>query len=646
MEWTADSVLPGMEGAATDPALGGVQSGTVKEWNEAAGAGFILPNDGGLDVFVQRSVLTDGKSLLPGALVTYETGWDAANNRPSATLCVGAIESAAAAQPQQQWGGPPQQQWGGCPQQPQWDSQQQWGPPQISQPSDNLFIAGLPVDSTEESVKAIFGPYGTVTTCRVLPYTPGKNDRAALVRLGDIAQAKWLVENLDKNIPLGLSSPVIVKYANKPAPGQEGVKGDGKGDGGWGGGCAQFAVRAPEGPSPTHLTGTVKAWMEDRGMGFLTPSGGGDDVFVHRSELMDGNTLLKGCQVSYEGSWDAVKGKPIARKVYGASDDGSGKGVCGKGAGKVMVKGADKGGDKGKGKGANMFGQWEPPQTAQPMSAYPNLKDGTVKVWFDEKGYGFLTAADGSGDSFIHRTALKDGSQALVQGTAVKFSADWDYQKNRFMTNACFSVGGAPASGGAPPGILPTKPGTVKVWFDDKGFGFISADDGSGDVFTHRSHLIDAQTLTVNAPVKFEATWSFEKNKYIASKVSAVVDGVAANGGWSPAAGNPASVGQAVAQTPVEEVIISGLPSDATPESVKSVFGPYGTILECDMVASAVGPGSSARMKMGSTGQAEWLVTNLNGNMPVGLESPINVVYAQVGKSIENGAENSRFAPY
>ena len=48
-------------------------------------------------------------------------------------------------------------------------------------------------------------------------------------------------------------------------------------------------------------TGTVKWFNEDKGFGFITPSNGGKDVFVHfRSIQTEGyKTLVEGQQVSF-----------------------------------------------------------------------------------------------------------------------------------------------------------------------------------------------------------------------------------------------------------------------------------------------------------------------------------------------------------
>ncbi|MFY1825799.1 cold-shock protein [Myxococcus fulvus] len=49
-------------------------------------------------------------------------------------------------------------------------------------------------------------------------------------------------------------------------------------------------------------TGTVKWFNSERGFGFITPEGGGDDVFVHFSAIVtDGfKSLSEGQKVSFE----------------------------------------------------------------------------------------------------------------------------------------------------------------------------------------------------------------------------------------------------------------------------------------------------------------------------------------------------------
>ena len=64
--------------------------------------------------------------------------------------------------------------------------------------------------------------------------------------------------------------------------------------------------------------GTVK-WFNDRkGFGFITPEDGGDDLFVHHSNIdMEGfRTLREGQTVEYEAS-EGKKG-PEATKVHSA----------------------------------------------------------------------------------------------------------------------------------------------------------------------------------------------------------------------------------------------------------------------------------------------------------------------------------------
>jgi cold shock protein len=49
-------------------------------------------------------------------------------------------------------------------------------------------------------------------------------------------------------------------------------------------------------------TGTVSKFMDEKGFGFITPDGGGKDVFVHHSDIhMDGfRSLAPGQRVQFD----------------------------------------------------------------------------------------------------------------------------------------------------------------------------------------------------------------------------------------------------------------------------------------------------------------------------------------------------------
>jgi len=199
------------------------------------------------------------------------------------------------------------------------------------------------------------------------------------------------------------------------------------------------------------------------------------------------------------------------------------------------------------------------PQGAPMGASSGGMKVGTVKVWFEEKGFGFLAQSDGGDDVFCHRNALEDG-QALVQGAQVEFEAEWSAQKNKMAVRRCRGaipapeggkggasaaqpsfggpmgggmgggmcggMGGGGAPGQGPPGgqtMTGQMQGTVKVWFDDKGFGFIAPTIGGNDVFVHRNGLLDGESLVLGQTVTYVAEWNHQKNKYTATQCSGAV---------------------------------------------------------------------------------------------------------------------------
>merc|ERR1712184_234908 len=89
----------------------------------------------------------------------------------------------------------------------------------------------------DESLKSLFGEYGTVTWSRVMP-NKGKPTAAAIVEFSTHEEAKWVVENLNGNIAQGLEQPINVSFKRSNKGGGKGGgygKMDGGGKGGWGG---------------------------------------------------------------------------------------------------------------------------------------------------------------------------------------------------------------------------------------------------------------------------------------------------------------------------------------------------------------------------------------------------------------------------
>lgn len=93
--------------------------------------------------------------------------------------------------------------------------------------------------------------------------------------------------------------------------------------------------------------GYVKFFNDAKGFGFIARDDGGDDLFVHRSDLNDNQALVEGDEVWFDDGWNDRQGKAKADNCTGGSggslDGGGGKGGKGK-----YDDGFGKGGGKGK----------------------------------------------------------------------------------------------------------------------------------------------------------------------------------------------------------------------------------------------------------------------------------------------------------
>ena len=140
------------------------------------------------------------------------------------------------------------------------------------------------------------------------------------------------------------------------------------------------------------------------------------------------------------------------------------------------------------------------PRFSQPRFEAPSGPplSGVVKWFSPEKGFGFVSLSDGSGDAFLHGSMLTQSGIGAVQPSETLEVRVGPGHKGPHVTEV-LSVDGSTAvpmasrrsSAQAMTSNGPSveETGTVKWFNTERGYGFITRSSGDDDVFVHISAL-------------------------------------------------------------------------------------------------------------------------------------------------------------
>lgn len=161
-------------------------------------------------------------------------------------------------------------------------------------------------------------------------------------------------------------------------------------------------------------SGTVKFFNPAKGFGFIAPSDGGADIFVHVSavERSGLQTLNDGDEVNFEIEQDRRSGKAAAVDLE--------------------VTGSSPAPRRGPPPARSRDDWGSAPQRSHQPGPTSGSGSGVVK-WFNQtKGFGFIQPSTGGGDVFVHISAVeRAGLRSLNEGQHVSYELEQDRRSGK-----------------------------------------------------------------------------------------------------------------------------------------------------------------------------------------------------------------------
>lgn len=158
----------------------------------------------------------------------------------------------------------------------------------------------------------------------------------------------------------------------------------------------------PFNPGPTKTIEAVVKWFNTtKGFGFIAPTDGSPDVFLHAAALEQAGLPppAEGAKIKCEVG-PGKKGPQVMRVHEVDGRAGSGGGAGGPSAGPGGPRGPRP--PRGPGGGGGSFRERDDVDLAGAIDV-----EGKIKWYSPEKGYGFVVANDGGKDVFVNAAVLR-----------------------------------------------------------------------------------------------------------------------------------------------------------------------------------------------------------------------------------------------